>query len=179
MNKIQILPNFFKKGHIPEKLNSELQIVINKILKTAKNKEDCLKKAYAIITKKYQGSRLLTYLLLPKLITVNPNKLWNQSGFLHCTNFTYLVRILLVKSGFFTEEDIKLKWTTCFLVSPHQYLEVKLSKNKCINVDAWGHRYGVKLGNYSHGFNDFNINELIFVKAIKEITSIISNTLKF
>jgi hypothetical protein len=38
------------------------------------------------------------------------------------------------------------------IISPHQYLSVKISDEKFINVDAWGRAYGIELGKYTRGF---------------------------
>ncbi|NLC31349.1 MAG: hypothetical protein GX765_04845 [Candidatus Moranbacteria bacterium] len=78
--------------------------------------------------------------------------LWNQDGFLHCTNINYLARILLIESGFFKEEDIVLKWTLVWYISPHQYLRVKMIDDEFINVDIWAKNYKIEFGDYARGF---------------------------
>lgn len=75
-----------------------------------------------------------------------------KKGFLHCTKLNYLIRILLIKGGLFKEEDIELRWTSTWLIFPHQYLKVKINKNKFINVDLWGKAYGIPFGSYARGF---------------------------
>ena len=129
-----------------------MQVVVDK-LKKSKNKEDCLKRVYDILSKKYVGDRLKTYTRLFDLIVSDINKLWSKKGFMHCTNINYLMRILLVNSGLFKDEDIKSKWTLIWYFSPHQYLKVRLSQNKFVNVDVWGKVYRIKFGDYAHGFN--------------------------
>ncbi|MBW2991376.1 hypothetical protein KY348_06780 [Candidatus Woesearchaeota archaeon] len=137
---------------IPGKLPKDMQIIVNK-LKKSRNKEDCLRKAYDILSKKNRGHRLKTYTCLPELFVCNVNKLWKKKGFMHCTNINYLLRILLVKSGFFKEKDIKSKWTLVWYFSPHQYLKIRLNKNKFVYVDIWAKPYGIKFGEYAHGLN--------------------------
>ena len=63
------------------------------------------------------------------------------------------MRILLVKSELFDEEDIKLKWTLVWHISPHQYLTIKINQNEYINIDLWGKAYGINFGDYAHGFH--------------------------
>ncbi|MBT4541212.1 hypothetical protein HOC35_06900 [Candidatus Woesearchaeota archaeon] len=64
----------------------------------------------------------------------------------------YLLRLLLVKSKHFKEKDIVHKYSLVYYTSPHQYLNVKISKNKTINVDIWGAANGIKFGDYANGF---------------------------
>ena len=137
---------------IPEKLPKEMQLIVNK-LKKSRNKYDCLRKAYYVLSRKNRGYKLRTYTRLPELFICNVNKLWKKKGFMHCTNINYLLRILLVKSGFFNEKDIKSKWTLIGYFSPHQYLKIRLNKNKFVNIDVWAKPYGIKLGDSAHGFN--------------------------
>lgn len=147
-----MIPNFFSKKELPDKLPLELDRIIGSLRKS-RSKEACLKSAYDILTKKYYGSRIMTYTRFFDLFSWNDDKLWKKSGFLHCTNINYLMRILLVKSGFFKDDDIKLKLTLLWYISPHQYLNIRINGKKSINVDVWGKRYGIKFGEYAHGFS--------------------------
>lgn len=147
-----MIPNLFTKANIPNSIPKEMQIIIDK-LKKSKNKEDCLKKAFDTLTKKYRGCRFYTYTKFFNLFIINLDELWKKRGCLHCTTLNYLLRVLLVKSRLFIDNDIKLKLTLVYYISIHQYLKVKINKNKSINVDLWGQAYGTKLGDYAHGFH--------------------------
>ncbi len=105
------------------------------------------------MTTKYRGYRLKTYLNFFQIFIFDITKLWNRTGFIHCHNANYLMRILLVKSGFFKNSDIQNKWTLVWYFSPHQYLQIKLNNGSTINIDIWGSAYGVKFGNYAHGIH--------------------------
>lgn len=142
--------DLFSKTAIPNLLPAEMQRCIFD-LKQSSSKEMCLIKAYAIVTNKYYGRRFKTFSSFFQIFTKNIYQLWKISGFLHCTNINFVFRALLIKSGFFREEDICLKWTWVWYFFPHQYLQVKTEKGR-INVDAWAQAYGIKLGNYAHGF---------------------------
>ena len=146
-----MLPNLFSKQRIPEKLPKSMQEAVDK-LKKSKGKEDCLRRAYDIVTKRYNGCTWKTYPLLYRIVRPSLERLWERNGFLHCHHHNFLLRVLLVRSGFFKEDDVKLKWTLKWYISPHQYLRVRLGKDKFVNVDAWAHVYGVGLGDYSCGF---------------------------
>ncbi|MFC1608623.1 hypothetical protein ACFL2R_04240 [Patescibacteria group bacterium] len=129
----------------------EMQELISS-LNNCKNQEECLKKAYDIITERYRGYRWATLTHFENLFTKDPEKLWNKRVLI-CTNLNHLLKTILIHTKFFTERDIQTKWTLIWLVSLHQYLRVKVNGNKYINVDPWGRTYGVKFGGYSNGFH--------------------------
>lgn len=97
--------DLLSKTRIPEALPTKMQMIIDD-LKKSSGKEACLKKAYEILNEKYRGYRVKTYTRLFDLFTTDIKKLWNTNGFLHCTNINYVMRILLIKSGHFEEDDI-------------------------------------------------------------------------
>ena len=147
-----MIPNLFSKAEIPNKLPPAMQAVIDDLSKAA-NKEDCLHRAYDILTNKYRGRRFLTFFNFPKLFDKNLDKIWGRDGYIYCTTLNYLLRVLLIKSEWFKEEDIKLKHSTFWYISIHQYLEIKIDNTKSVNVDPWGKFYGIGLGDYTHGFH--------------------------
>ncbi len=138
--------NIFLKPSIPDKIPPAMQDAVEK-LRSSKNKEDCLKRAYGILTKKYRGYRLMTYIRFFEIFEDDMEKIWAKDGFLHCTNMNYLMRILLVKSGFFQDSDIDLRWTV-YWGSPHQYMSIDIGDKK-VDVDIWGHVNGVKFGEHA------------------------------
>ena len=143
--------NLFFKTPLPETLPEEMRSVIDDLEKS-RDKKECLKKVYELLTEKYHGDRMKTYSHFFSVFTKDPGVLWQQSGFLHCTNLNYLARILLVRSGFFAEEDLRLSWTLIWYASPHQYLQVRLD-NTWIDIDLWGRTYGIPFGDHAHGFH--------------------------
>jgi len=146
-----VLINFFKKL-VPACLPEDIEEVALD-LGHSDNKEECLRKTYDLLTKKYRGYRVKTYLRIFELFTNDLEKIWKKNGFLHCTNLNYLMRVLLVKSGCFKDGDVRQRWTTVWFLSPHQYLRVKLGENEFVNIDLWSHAYGIPFGKYAHGFN--------------------------
>ncbi len=132
-------------------MQNDINSFVEKLKKT-KNKKKCLETVYKIMIEKYHGNRIKTVTQLFKLFNLNIDNLWAINGFLHCTSINYLVSYILLKTGLFSEEDIRTKWTLIWFFSPHQYLQVKLN-DKFINIDIWAYIYGVKYGDYAHGFN--------------------------
>jgi hypothetical protein len=141
----------FDKSPLPTDLNDEITNIL-KDLSKIKNQEEYLEAAYRVITSRYQGGRVKTLFKAWDLFSESVEDLWNRTGFLHCTNQNYLLSLLLVKGGLFNEKAIKPKWGQIWLLSPHQYLQVRTG-DKLINVDAWARSYGIPFGQYAHGFN--------------------------
>jgi len=145
----RMIPNLFSKMLLPHNIPPTMKVVVRS-LQRCKSKKECLAKAYAIITEKNHGSSYKTYLLLHRVFQTNIDELWKQRGFMHCTTMNYLLRVLLVKSGHFNDDDITLGRTHVW-GSIHQYLIVRIGKT-FINIDPWSRTYGVVFGQYLHGF---------------------------
>ena len=143
--------NPFKKFPIPERIPKSLLIKINECSES-KNKDIILKKCFDYVVSKQNGGRINIILQIKRLFVNDFDDIYRHGGFLYCTHMNYLLRIMLVKSGFFDDDDIKQKLTNTWFVMPHQYLCIKLSKGKYINVDPWAYQFGVDFGNYGHGF---------------------------
>lgn len=143
--------DIFSKSSIPDILPDEMQKIINEI-KESPDKEACLKKAHEILTSKYRGDRIKTYTKLFNVFKQDIALLWNKKGFLYCTNLNYILRTLLIKSGFYSDDEIRLRWTQIWYFTPHQYLQVKVNDN-WIDVDIWAYAYGIQLGDHAHGFH--------------------------
>ncbi|MCF7795003.1 hypothetical protein K9M50_01420 [Patescibacteria group bacterium] len=146
-----MFPNFFKKEPLPKELNSTFVNIIEH-LNSCNNKEEALKEAYNIIATRFKSSRFKLFIRVKRGFMKNPEKMW-QKKFLYCYQDNYLLRLFLVKSKWFKDEDIKLKFSFVYYIIPHQYLKIKIDDNQYMNVDPWGRDYGVKLGDYLYGFH--------------------------
>ena len=144
--------SLFKKEPIPEKLPEGMMKMVEE-LKACRNQDECLQKGYDISTSKYRGYKFKTYTKLWRVFETDLEKLWARSGFLHCHLMNYLLRILLVKSGWFRDEDLTLQITFIWYVSIHQHLLVHMRDGRQIHVDIWYAHYGKKFGDYAHGFH--------------------------
>lgn len=131
-----------------------MRAIVEKLRRTS-TKEECLQKAYDVLTAKYHGNRLKTYTRLWELFPQSLGTIWKRKGFLHCTNFNRLLRFLLLQSGHFSDEHIRTCWTLIWYLSPHQYLQVNVGSHRWIAVDVWAHAYGLRLGDYAHGFHAY------------------------
>lgn len=145
-----MIHNLFFRAKIPGKIPGEYQRVISKIKKSSKNKHEFLKRSYNFLAKKYLGVRL--NLRYAELFGIDLKKVWKKK-IIFCNTMNYLLRLFLIKSRMFAEKDIRIKWSLVLFVSPHQYLQIRASRNKWINVDLWGQDHGIKFGDYARGFH--------------------------
>jgi hypothetical protein len=100
------IPNFLWKKSLPKEVPEEMNDWI-KELENTNGKEECLYKAYDLVISKWRGGKYKTYTRFPWLFVSDLDKIWNQdSKFMHCMTFNYIMRILLIESGCFNEEDI-------------------------------------------------------------------------
>lgn len=144
-----MIPHLFKKLPIPTITSSGMQEAIA-LVASSQSQEEALERAFGVITTRYEGYRFHTYIFFWKAFQRNPNNIWDRTGFLHCTHLNYLLRILLVKSGWFTDHDIGIKLTNVYYYSIHQCLTLKIG-DSTIALDPWGHVFGVPLGQYWFG----------------------------
>lgn len=126
-----------------------MQNEINRLKKRAKSKEEFLRLAYDCLGSRFEGGRFKTFLNFD-LIFKDIDYLWSKKGFVQCTIHNHFLRIFLVKSGFFKDEEIRLKHT--FLnFNIHQYAQVRLG-NKWIDIDLSWKKAGVPLGRHGSIF---------------------------
>lgn len=135
----------FGPDPLPDTLNADLKMTIGNLAKQAKSAEEFLNLSYEYIGKKYRSERFNTVFKFGYLFK-SLDDFWQMEGFLPCTLSNFLMRIFLVKSGFFNDNDIKRKHTFVNFV-PHQYLKVKLG-NKWIEVDVGEKQRGLPLGKH-------------------------------
>lgn len=148
--------NLFKKAKLPDDVPFSLQKQILIVANTS-SKEEALEVAYKIIIDRYRGNRIQTWLNIKKGVQKDIHTIWAQKGFYQCTTQNYLLRLLLVKSKHFKDEEIEQKLSFIWYFSLHQYLKVKISDKKYTFVDPWSNVYGVPFGQYAHGFKSGTI----------------------
>ncbi len=133
-----MIPNLFKKFPIPNKIPKELKCRIKEFSKS-KDEEIFLKKSFFYIVNKWGGNRINLILKFPRLYQKDIYKIIRTKGYMHCTSMNYLLRVMIVKSNLFIDEDIKNKLTNSWYLVPHQYLEIKISNKKKIFLDPWNY----------------------------------------
>lgn len=113
--------------------------------------DHALTTAFSIVEQRFKSYRFRTYFQFWQAFENDPNVLWGKTGFLHCHHQNYLLRLLLIESGHFTEADIELGHSLVWFISIHQYLKVKVN-GRWLAADPWNSDYGATLGEYASGF---------------------------
>lgn len=142
-----MIPNFFSKKPIPEVIPEDLEKEISKFSKLPKDK--ALEEIFNFVVKKFDVYQIQP-LYFWEFFRDDINWLWKRK-YLNCIHLNFMLRIILVKSGF-NDDDIKLRITQTRYIYLHQYLQLNLD-NKLINLDPWFAHYGMEMGDYGHGFH--------------------------
>ena len=140
-----IVPHLgFRREPIPGRLPELLAQKIASLDAAAADNLGFLRMSYKFVTSRYTGGRMKTIFMpwraFGDVYTKTP-------GFLACNGQNFLLRTVLVKSGRFSEDDIRIR-TVPLNLFIHQYLQVKV-ENKWIYVDPWSHFRGIPLGKKS------------------------------
>lgn len=152
-----MIPNLFIKQDIPSELPEILENKISEILKNSKNKEEFLKNSFFYIVETRWWSRRNLVWKFDRLFEKDISKIINSKWYLHCTTMNFLIRIMAVKSGLFSDKDIELKLTNSRYIAPHQYLKIKLSEDETIVLDPWNYQFGIDYGKYWSGFDSIKM----------------------
>lgn len=139
----------YRKDPLPAETPEEMEKEIEKLKKKSKTKIDFLENTYNFLTRRYTGAKIKTVMCFDYLFK-DVNWIWRHHGFQHCTNQNLMMRVFLVRSGFFKDEDIMIRHTF-FDFDIHQYLSVNLN-GKWIDIDLWGKFLGIKMGEHCSGF---------------------------
>ena len=123
----------FRPDPIPEEIPSSLKVKINELRTRAKTKQEFLELAFDYIGNKYHSERFNTFLKFNYLFK-DLDDIFSRQGFIPCTQSNFLMRIFLIKSGFFKNNEIRRRHVFVNFVL-HQYLQVKID-NKWIDVDV-------------------------------------------
>jgi len=135
----------FDDDQVPEKIPADMLDMIKQLAEKAGSAQHFLELSYEFLGKKYRSERFNTVLKFNYLFK-DLDQAWQASDYMPCTQSNFLLRIFLIKSGFFKDDDIKRKYVFANFV-PHQYLQVRVNE-QWINVDVGEKQRGLSLGKY-------------------------------
>ncbi len=143
-----IVPHMgFWKSGLPKNIPASLDAKIHELKRKNKSSESFLKAVYDLLRKKYHGSHALTFLRPDVVFSRNLGRMWARSGYLSCNQVNWILYIMLVRSGFFSEGDVRFRCTVTPRLMIHQYAEVRL-RGKWTPVDVWASRYNRSFGEH-------------------------------
>ncbi len=149
---------FLQNPEIPPTTHPQLKAAINK-LKHMSSEKKAIEAAFELLAKKYKSGRFRTYLYFWRAFETDPNRLWDRQGFLHCHQQNFLLRLLLVKSGWIRAESLRPGYSLVWYVSPHQFLVYQKGKHRRLALDPWNYHHGTKIGEYATGFGKKSLTE--------------------
>lgn len=139
----------FIDDKIPEIIPDSMAKKVDELKNLAGNPEKFLKLDYDYIGSKYKTGRINTFLKLG-LLFKNIDEIWQREGYIPCHQSNLLLKIFLVRSGFFKDEEIKRKHTVLNFCL-HQYLLVRVN-DKWVDVDVGEKQRGMPIGRHMKYF---------------------------
>lgn len=144
------IPHFkYQKISVPTDIPESMQAKISELKSQAHSPEEFLNLTYNYLGEKYHSERWNT-LFKPHYWFKNLETIWQVNGFVPCHQSSFVLKVFLVKSGFFKAEDIKIKLTFLNFVI-HHYLLISLN-NKKIAVDVGEKINNMPLGKHAEWF---------------------------
>jgi hypothetical protein len=141
-----VIPHLgFKEEVISEPIPAEMMNKINQLKNQAENREQFLELTYDYLGSRFNSERLNTLLKFSYLF-MPLDKIWRLEGYIPCTMNNYLLKIFLVRSGWFKEADIRRSHVFVNFV-PHQYLQVNIN-DKWLDVDVGEKQRGLPIGRH-------------------------------
>ncbi len=152
----------FRKEPLPKKIPKSLLNTIAKLKRKNKTPLSFAKAAYDLISTKYEGSHVMTFFRFDLLFTRDVNLLWSRKGYLPCHQQNLLFRIMLVKSGLFSDDDVRTRHTAIYGMI-HQSVQIKIKD--WVDVDLWARQCGIPFGRRAKFFTIAFIEKHLYGRA--------------
>jgi len=144
-----IVPHMgFWKSGLPKTIPASLNSKIRELKKKSKSPEKFARASYYLLRGKYHGSHALTFLRPDVVFSRNLGKMWARSGYLSCNQVNWILYIMLVRSGFFSESDVRFRYTSVFGLSIHQYIQLRI-EGDWVSVDVWAAKFNQNFGEHA------------------------------
>jgi len=153
----------FRKEQLPKVIPKDMEKEIKKLKRSCRSPLDFAKSAYSLISRKYEGSHVFAYYRWDLLFSRDIGKLWSRKGYLPCNQQNLIYRVFLVKSGFFSDGQIRLRHTPIYALI-HQYLQLNY-RGKLIDVDLWASQCGIPFGSRANFFTIAFIEKHLYGRA--------------
>lgn len=116
----------FGRYSVPKTVSPDIMHVITQLKAESSGAEEYLNKAYNFVLSRWHAERIKTIYYFPLAFRRDVEKIWKRSGYAHCTTMNMILTVLLVHSGYFTAEDIRIHHTFLNMFI-HQYLTVRVN----------------------------------------------------
>ncbi|MCL5008881.1 MAG: hypothetical protein M1400_00890 [Patescibacteria group bacterium] len=124
----------------PAAVPDEMQKAIKDLESKAASQQAYLQAVYDLVLEKtlhqWQHTRFKAGTRIYRMTVRDLKEIWSTQKFIYCGPINFAVFTLLVKSRYFTEQDIRVRHVFLNFV-PHQYLQVRIGE-KWVDVDPAG-----------------------------------------
>ena len=124
----------------PAEVPNEVREAIADLESKTADQQAYLQAVYDLVLEKtlhqWQHTRFKAGTRIYRIMVRDLKEIWSTPGFIYCGPINFAVFVLLVKSRYFTEQDIRVRHVFLNFV-PHQYLQVKVG-DKWTDVDLAG-----------------------------------------
>jgi hypothetical protein len=134
---------------LPARIPAHLKQAIAQIEKNSKHPHNHIKGCADYILSQNHSHRAGTLIHLPAAFEADANTLIKREGYMHGHHLTYLMRLMLAKSPFFTEADLRVRYTTLNGLI-HPYLQARVA-GQWYDIDLVGVSRGLSLGKVAWG----------------------------
>lgn len=144
-----VLP-YMRKRPLPTRFPRQLEQACEQLSSQHDRPYDYLQHAVVYLLSQNHADRLRGIFEFHKAFETDVRSLLERRGFMHAHHLSHLMRIMLSKSPFASDADIRIRYT--FLnFRIHHYLQVRVA-GQWYDVDVSGYWWGVPLGSHAWGF---------------------------
>lgn len=130
----------FERYNLPTDLPVEIRNTISTLENRSTDKQSYLQAVYDVVLDKnlhqWKHTRFKAATRLPRAFVKDLNEIWETQDFVFCMAINFVVFVLLAKSKFFKEDDVRVRHVFANFII-HQYLQVKVGE-KWVDVDPAG-----------------------------------------
>jgi hypothetical protein len=146
----KVFPHVRRKP-LPSRIPKDLEDTIHQLERQTSTPYEFVREVIAYVLSQQKPSRISALRSLKFLLVSDAKHLLRRRGFLFSYQLSYLARLLIARSEYFSDSDIRFRYTILNF-RLHHYLQVFIA-GQWYDVDAVGVSYGVRLGRHAWFFS--------------------------
>ncbi len=140
---------YMRKEPLPTRFPRALEVAAGQLSDRCETPYAYIKQAVLFVLSHNHAGRLQGLVFWRQVFKQDMQWLAAHKGFLHENHLNHLLRVLLSKSAFFSDEDIRFRYTLLNL-RLHVYLQVQVA-GQWYDVDVAAYWRGKRLGTHAWG----------------------------
>lgn len=141
---------FVRREPLPSRFPRDLEEACEQLSNASATPYEFIKESTDYLLSQHRPSRVSALFFWREAFEADMRVLLRRRGFLHSNHLSHLMRVLMSKSQFFSDSDIRLRYTILNF-RLHHYLQVKVA-GQWFDVDVAGVAWGVSLGRHAQFF---------------------------